>query len=210
MAATEIQPGAWHVRGWLSLEEQQWLVGRCQQLADGPVGFYVPTVRGGAKMRVEMLCLGLHWNPLTYTYEPCRSDYDGQPAPPLAGDLAGVARRAAASVGMSLDPQVCIVNRYGPFSKLGLHQDRDERGDTIEAGIPVVSISLGDTGRFLLGGTRRKESVTAIDLCSGDAFVLGGPSRLRYHGIARIVSGSAPSGLECEGRLSLTFRQYAV
>ena len=147
---------------------------------------------------------------MTYTYELVRSDHDGQPAPALASDLARVARRAAATVGMALKPQVCIVNRFGPLSKLGLHQDRDERRDTIEAGIPIVSISLGDTGRFLLGGTRRKESVTVIDVRSGDGFVLGGPSRLRYHGIAGIVPGSAPSGLGLEGRLSLTFRQYAI
>ena len=63
MAAIEIQPGAWHLPGWLTSDEQHWLVARCRQLADGPVGFYVPTVRGGRKMRVEMLSLGLHWNP---------------------------------------------------------------------------------------------------------------------------------------------------
>ena len=131
MEAVEIHPGAWHLRGCLTLAEQRQALDRCRQIAEGPVGFYVPTVRGSRKMSVEMLCLGLHWNALTYTYEPVRSDYDGQPVPLLTSDLADLARRAAAVVGMSLEPQVCIVNRYGPASRLGLHQDKDEREETI-------------------------------------------------------------------------------
>jgi alkylated DNA repair protein (DNA oxidative demethylase) len=43
---------------------------------------------------------------------------------------------------------------------------------------------------------------------SGDLFVFGGPSRLRYHGVTRIVAGSAPPGLPFAGRLNLTFRTY--
>ena len=30
-------------------------------------------------MRVRMLCLGRHWNPLEYRYEATRADYDGAP-----------------------------------------------------------------------------------------------------------------------------------
>ena len=53
------------------------LVERCRSLADGPVAAYVPTVRGGGKMHVRMLCLGRHWNGQTYRYEPTRTDFDG-------------------------------------------------------------------------------------------------------------------------------------
>jgi hypothetical protein len=31
---------------------------------------------------------------------------------------------------------------------------------------------------------------------------------LRYHGVSRIVPGSAPRELGIEGRFNLTFRQY--
>ena len=34
----------------------------CRALVDGPVPAYVPTVRGGGKMHVRMLCIGRHWN----------------------------------------------------------------------------------------------------------------------------------------------------
>jgi alkylated DNA repair protein (DNA oxidative demethylase) len=43
---------------------------------------------------------------------------------------------------------------------------------------------------------------------SGDGFVFGGPARLRYHGVARILPGTAPQELAGMGRLNLTFRQY--
>jgi alkylated DNA repair dioxygenase AlkB len=91
---------------------------------------------------------------------------------------------------------------------MGLHQDKDESERSIAAGLPVVSVSLGDTARFLFGGLRRKEPVEARLLESGDAFVFGGPARLRYHGVSRIVPGTAPPELDLTGRFNLTFRQY--
>jgi len=71
-------------------------------------------------------------------------------------------------------------------------------------------VSLGDTARFLFGGFKRKDPVEKIPLESGDAFVFGGPSRLRYHGVSRIVLNTAPPELELTGRFNLTFRQYDV
>jgi alkylated DNA repair dioxygenase AlkB len=91
---------------------------------------------------------------------------------------------------------------------MGLHQDKDESASSLEAGLPVVSVSLGDTARFLFGGLRRKDPIEAIPLRSGDAFVFGGPSRLHYHGVSRILPGTAPRELALSGRFNLTFRQY--
>ena len=213
MSAVEVvplAPGAFHLRGYLSPPEQRRVAAMVQALADGPAGFYRPRVRGGGFMHCDMLCLGRHWNARTYTYERQRSDHDGRPAPPLPPELARPAVEAAARVGFALDPDICLVNRYGEGGRMGLHQDKDEDASTLDAGVPVVSLSLGETGRFLLGGFRRRESTTTIDLRSGDAFVMGGPSRLRYHGVARILCGSAPPAFALPGRISLTFRQYAL
>jgi alkylated DNA repair protein (DNA oxidative demethylase) len=69
-------------------------------------------------------------------------------------------------------------------------------------------VSLGDIARFLFGGARRRDPVQALRLESGDAFVFGGPARLRYHGVSRIVPGTAPPALGLAGRFNLTFRQY--
>jgi alkylated DNA repair protein (DNA oxidative demethylase) len=43
---------------------------------------------------------------------------------------------------------------------------------------------------------------------SGDAFIFGGPARLCFHGVSRILAGTGPTGLGFEGRLNLTFREY--
>ena len=204
----EIAPGAFHLRQFLSLDRQRTLADRCLAFVDGDVPAYVPVVRGGGKMHVRMLCLGRHWNGKTYAYEAMRSDFDGLPAPPLPDDFRALAHDAAATVGMALDADLCILNRYDADGRMGLHQDKDESDRSIAAGLPVVSVSLGDTARFLFGGVRRRDPVEALRLESGDVFVFGGPARLRYHGVSRIVPGSAPPGLTMSGRFNLTLRQY--
>ena len=104
---------------------------------------------------------------------------------------------------------VCLINWYGADGRMGLHQDKDESRASIDAGVPVVSVSLGDTARFLFGGVRRRDPVESFLLESGDVFVFGGPSRLRYHGVTRIMPGTAPPALALDGRFNLTFRQYS-
>lgn len=171
---------------------------------------YVPTVRGGRKMHVRMLCLGRHWNGQTYSYAAVRSDYDGLAVPPLPSSFHALARDAASAAGMSIDADIAILNYYAAEGRMGLHQDKDEHARAIAAGIPVVSLSLGDTARFLFGGLTRKEPVETIMLASGDVFVFGGAARLRYHGVSRTIRGSAPPALGLDGRFNLTLRQYDV
>lgn len=205
----EIAPGAVHLRGYLSLPRQRALAADCRALMNGPVPAYVPTVRGGGRMHVRMLCLGRHWNGRLYQYEPTRTDFDNLAAPPLPDSFRALAGEIADAAGTSLDADLCILNYYeAADGRMGLHQDKDESAASLAAGLPVVSVSLGDAARFLFGGLKRKDPVDAILLESGDAFVFGGPARLRYHGISRIVPGTAPPGLDLEGRFNLTFRRY--
>ena len=206
----EIAPGAVHLQRYLAIDAQQRLADECRALVDGPVPAYVPVVRGGGKMHVRMLCLGRHWNGRTYAYEPTRADYDNLPAPPLPDSFRDLARVIARDAGMPFDPDLCILNYYDADGRMGLHQDKDEAERSLAAGLPVVSVSLGDTARFLFGGVKRKEPVESRLLESGDAFVFGGPARLRYHGVSRIVPGTAPRELHLTGRFNLTFRQYDV
>jgi DNA alkylation damage repair protein AlkB len=188
-------------------DEQRELWAACQALAEGPVPMYAPTVRGGKKMSVGMLCLGKHWNGLTYKYEDRRSDFDGLAVPEIPARFADLACVAAADAGFEMRPDMCIMNYYTSDAKLGVHQDKDERPQTIAAGIPIVSISLGDAARFVVGGLSRKDPINPVILRSGDVLVMGGPSRLRYHGVTRIQPGTAPKGTG-PGRFNLTFRQW--
>jgi alkylated DNA repair protein (DNA oxidative demethylase) len=206
----EVAPGAFHLRGALGRRRQREIFARCRFLMDGPVAAYVPVVRGGGKMHVRMLCLGRHWNGKTYRYEPIRSDFDGQPPPPIPDEFRALARRLArvrrhdARSGRLHHE---LLRRRGPDGPAP-GQGRDRA--LARRGLPVVSVSIGDTARFLFGGTKRRDAVQTISLASGDAFVFGGPARLRYHGVSRILPGTSPPELGFDGRFNLTFRQYDV
>jgi DNA alkylation damage repair protein AlkB len=209
-----VADGAFWLRHRLSIDEQMALVERCRALMDADG--YVPTVRGGGKMHVRMLCLGRHWNPLTYRYEATRADHDGRPVAPVPDAWSALASQIAGDVGFTFTPDICLINFYDADGRMGVHQDKDESPATIASGAPVVSLSLGDTARFLFGGLKRREPMESLLLESGDAFVFGGSARLRYHGVSRTLPGTAPfdfaqdkpAGPRFDGRFNLTFRQF--
>jgi alkylated DNA repair protein (DNA oxidative demethylase) len=101
------------------------------------------------------------------------------------------------------EPECCLINHYATAkARMGLHLDKDEQ--TFE--LPVVSISLGDSAVFRIGGPARRAPTRSLELKSGDVVVMAGKSRLFYHGIDRIqpgTSGLVPGG----GRINLTLRR---
>lgn len=99
-------------------------------------------------------------------------------------------------------PECCLVNLYRGEARIGLHQDRDEAA----LDVPVLSVSLGDDAIFRIGWTTRRGKTQSIRLRSGDVLAFGGPSRLAFHGIDRVIAGTSevvPGG----GRLNLTLRR---
>ena len=99
-------------------------------------------------------------------------------------------------------PDSCLINLYRDDARMGLHQDRDEA----DPRFPVLSISLGDTAVFRIGGTSRKDPTRSLKLSSGDVCRLSGAARLAFHGVDRILAGSSglvPGG----GRINLTLRR---
>lgn len=103
------------------------------------------------------------------------------------------------------DPEACLVNWYAPGARMGLHQDRDE--DARDA--PVLSVSLGDTALFRIGGPNRGDATRSFSLCSGDVLVLDGPARHAYHGVDRIYPGTDDL-LPWPGRINLTLRRVRL
>ena len=172
-------------------------------------------MRSGTPMSVAMVGLGWHWYP--YRYSRTRDDSDGGRAlafPPWLGDLAKRAVLDAAAVDPSaasgpdvFDPDVALINWYAPGAKMGMHVDNDE---VVPA--PVVSFSVGATGVFRFGNTRqRSRPWVDLPLESGDVVVFGGPARLAYHGVPRLVAGTGDPALEdFAGRLNLTVRQTGL
>jgi alkylated DNA repair protein (DNA oxidative demethylase) len=163
---------------------------------------YTPRMpRSGRPMTVRMTnCGPLGWvtDEKGYRYQPTHPE-TGQPWPPMPDVVLRLWHELA---DYPHPPESCLINIYGPDARLGLHQDRDEK----EFGAPVVSLSLGDTCLFRVGGRRRSDPTRSLKLASGDAVVLAGPARLAYHGVDRILAGS--STLLNEGkRINLTLRR---
>ncbi len=106
------------------------------------------------------------------------------------------------TTGYCAPPECCLVNLYREGARMGLHQDRDEQA--VDA--PVLSVSLGDDGLFRIGGTTRRAPTQSLKLSSGDVLTFGGPARLAFHGIDRIVAGTSTL-VTGGGRINLTLRR---
>jgi alkylated DNA repair protein (DNA oxidative demethylase) len=163
---------------------------------------YTPRMpKSGRPLSVRMTnCGPLGWmtDAAGYRYQPHHPE-TGAPWPPIPDILLAAWRDLA---GYPHAPEACLVNIYGPAARMGLHQDRDEA----DLAAPVVSLSLGDSCLFRVGGKRRTDPTRTLRLASGDAVVLGGTARLAFHGVDRIIPGSSTLLAE-GGRINLTLRR---
>jgi len=81
-------------------------------------------------------------------------------------------------------PEASIVNYYNTKSLMGGHRDELE----IALDKPVISLSVGLSAVFLLGGKNKEEQpVVPILIRAGDVMCLGGDARLNYHSMARVL-----------------------
>ncbi|TYC51876.1 alpha-ketoglutarate-dependent dioxygenase AlkB [Rhodobacterales bacterium] len=136
-----------------------------------------------------------------YRYQPNHPE-TGKPWPAIPARLQALWSEIAPDAP---PPEACLINYYSTDAKLGLHQDRDE--DMFDA--PVVSVSLGDTATFRVGGLNRKDPTKSFRLKSGDVVVLGGDARLAHHGVDRILKGTSTL-LKSGGRINLTLRRVTA
>ena len=158
-----------------------------------------PMTPWGKPMSVAMTSAGrVGWTTDRKGYRYELRHPSGAPWPPIPDSALAIWRDVS---GWDGDPDCMLVNFYGEGAKMGLHRDADEN----EWDAPVVSVSLGDPARFRMGGLSRKDPTEALELNSGDVLVMGGPSRLAYHGVDRIRFGVSPL-LREGGRINLTMR----
>ena len=199
--AYPLAPGLIHVPGYLDRAAQERLRDDIQAAVRAAPLFTPRMPRTGKPFSVRMTnCGALGWvsDVDGYRYQAAHPE-TGAPWPPMPD---AVRRAWDELAGYPHPPEACLVNVYDPEARMSLHQDRDEAD--LEA--PVVSLSLGDTGLFRFGGTARGGPTRSVRLQSGDALVLGGPSRLVFHGIDRLIAGTStllPEG----GRINLTLRR---
>jgi alkylated DNA repair protein (DNA oxidative demethylase) len=179
------------------------LVDEVERIAKSAPFRYLVT-RGGYTMSVAMTnCGRVGWvsDRTGYRYDP-NDPETGATWPAMPAAFLDLAVRAAAEAGFAnYDPDACLINRYLAGTKLGLHQDRDEK----DAWAPIVSVSLGVPAVFLWGGKRRSDPVRRIRVENGDVAVWGGPARFVYHGVGTVKDGQHP--LTGAARINLTFRK---
>lgn len=162
-------------------------------------------VSGGKAMSVAMTnCGDLGWTSSASGYQYTRCDpQSGKPWPAMPAAFKQLASSCALRCGFAdFEPDACLINRYTGPAQMGLHQDKDER----DFSQPIVSVSLGASATFFIGGNERKGKTQTIPLSDGDVLVWGGVARLRFHGVRSPVadaSGQVPV------RFNLTFRKAA-
>lgn len=133
----------------------------------------------------------LSWATMGYQYDWTERAYHEDaksPVPPildgLATKFAKLSMRLEKAESTSFNPSACIVNYYGLKSTMGGHRDDLE----LALNKPVISFSMGLPAVFLLGGETKDEvPVVPILVRPGDVMILGGASRLNYHGMARLI-----------------------
>ena len=158
---------------------------------------------GGKVMSVAMFnCGAAGWvsDSAGYRYEAI-DPRTGVAWPALPASFLRLCAGAAAATGYpNFVPDACLVNRYAHGTRMELHQDADER----DREAPIVSVSLGLSATFLWGGTTRAHKARRIKLHHGDVVVWGGSSRMMFHGVDAIDTGTHPATGKL--RYNLTFR----
>jgi DNA oxidative demethylase len=202
-AKIEVQPGLIHYPGYLNRAAQEALREALREALIAAPLFRPLMPKTGKPFSVLMTnCGPLGWvsDRTGYRYQPTHPA-TGAPWPPIP-EIASAAWAELAPEAPP--PEACLVNSYRASARMGLHQDRDEE----DFSAPVLSLSLGDTCLFRVGGLERGDRTRSFDLESGDAVILGGPARLAFHGVDRIKSGSSTL-LEQGGRINLTLRRVS-
>ncbi|MDX2206002.1 MAG: alpha-ketoglutarate-dependent dioxygenase AlkB [Hyphomicrobiaceae bacterium] len=200
-------PGAVYLPGHLDVDTQRQLAKEIKEILEQAPLFVPRMPRTGQPFSVRMSnCGTLGWvsdAARGYRYQATHPDTD-QPWPAMPGRLLDIWRQVAPA---AREPEACLINLYAGGARMGSHRDADEQ----DFAAPVVSVSLGDTATFHVGGLARRDPKQRIRLGSGDVVVLGGKARLAYHGIDRIHAGTsrllAEAGIADGGRINLTLRR---
>ncbi|MFA1621943.1 alpha-ketoglutarate-dependent dioxygenase AlkB [Rhizobium mongolense] len=199
---TELSTGVRHFPEYLDRARQEAFVEMIRGIvAEAPL--FVPVMPStGKPMSVRMSnCGPLGWvtdKERGYRYQSTHP-VTGRPWPAMPDVLLDIWNDVS---DCEKPPQACLINFYSNDARMGLHQDRDEQ----DLKAPVVSISLGNSCLFRIGGLSRTDRTQSVKLASGDIVVLGGEGRLCFHGVDRIYPATSTL-LKNGGRINLTLRR---
>ena len=194
-------------RGWISPAQSRDVLDEMLSVFEAAPPYQLRVKSGAYVINRMTNCgeLGWHSDERGYRYVDRHPELD-VPWPPIPPAIKALAMKAAGEAGAPFVPDACLVNFYEASGKMNLHQDHDEK----DFAWPIVSFSFGCDAIFALGGAKRRDPVQGVTLSHGDVLVMHGESRMRFHGVKKIVPGTAPfahPAVPEGGRLNLTFRR---
>lgn len=201
MVANNHPTGLWHGAGFVDEKACSWLLQDITALTGSSPLRRMKTPYGSV-MQVEMSnCGDYGWISDAEGYRYGEMDpLTGAPWPDMPARWKHLANNIASQAGFDgFLPDVALINCYTAGKRLGLHQDKDEENFQH----PVVSVSMGYSANFIMGGRKRNDRTRHIRLGHGDALVFGGHMRLAHHGIADVRDDGHPMGC----RWNITFRK---
>jgi alkylated DNA repair protein (DNA oxidative demethylase) len=205
-----ILPDAYLLKGFALSEQTQLMADLHYVISLSPLRRMVTP--GGFTMSVAMSnCGALGWVTARTGYRYTTYDpLNDAPWPAMPQSFLALAINAAAHAGyQDFSPDACLINRYNIGARMTLHQDKNE----LDFSQPIVSVSLGLTAVFQLGGFQRADKAIKLQLDHGDVVVWGGISRMRYHGILPLKAGPNPLEITptlADCRINLTFRKAGL
>ncbi|GAN07187.1 alpha-ketoglutarate-dependent dioxygenase alkb-like [Mucor ambiguus] len=148
------------------------------------------------KQRWVTLGYQYHWGTKKYNLE------DPIPIPSDISDLMKAVVKATEDIGCQdaeipwknqyrgadFKPEAGIINFYQLQSTLMGHVDQSE----INMEAPLISMSLGHSCIYLIGGNTRDTKPIPLKLNSGDMLVMTAIARRAYHGVPRILENTLP------------------
>jgi DNA oxidative demethylase len=152
--------------------------------------FRLMQVAKGNYMKVAMTnCGDFGWTSSSSGYRYDDQDRQGlmpKAWPHMPNRFKQIASEAAQAVGWeNQEPDACLVNRYENGAGMGLHQDKDEK----DLNKPIVSVSIGASCKFIVGGLTRQSPTRSLTLNDGDVLIWGKSARLVFHGVRPLKEG---------------------
>jgi alkylated DNA repair protein (DNA oxidative demethylase) len=216
MLFNEFIEGFEHLEGYLDTARQREMLEACRRvIAREPL--WRPVFAGKGFVQEFALentnCGKYGWLGDTNGFKYSETSQSGKPWQPIPTEIMAVVEELTEEY----NAENCLINFYRDASgndgkvkklRLGLHQDRTERNRTA----PIISISLGQSCIFQIGGLEKKDKVSEVVLKSGDIVILGGGrtgARNAFHGVKALIPNSTPAelGMKTEGRINITVRQ---
>lgn len=207
--ALQLHEDCWLIPDFMGVSRQYVFLKQLREWGKGL--WHTPVMPNGTPINYPIYCLGWDWNP--YQYSNPKAEMPAYLQATAYQAITNVSDRSTSEYRMNWDamhcPDTAVVNWFPIGSKLGSHIDKSEDYRLVEAGSPIITISLGCSAIMGVGGFHREDKVTTFEMRSGDLMLMYGKSRKRYHEVRRILPDTAPFELELkeEARISVTMRR---